>query len=80
MMMSPPRAFTELLDEVDAAYRDLRKLVIDVLPVGEPTMSHALTAVQQRAADRFDVAEHNLDDYRAAEHDDRWWTRPASGG
>jgi hypothetical protein len=55
-----------LFDEVDIAYQAMRKLVIDRLPPCTPLVASSLSAVQQRAVDRFGVAEHELAVYRSA--------------
>jgi hypothetical protein len=60
--------FGELLDAVDAAYRQMRVQVIDLLPPGVHPETAALSPEQQAAVQDFAVAEDRLRVYRSVRH------------
>jgi hypothetical protein len=57
------------LDETDAAYREVRRLVFDRIPTGEPLRRYRLSDVQWRAMERFERAERELAGYRTGSYE-----------
>jgi hypothetical protein len=68
-MKRSTQRLNSLLDELDAAYRSLRALVIDQVSPGMPLDAQPLSVTQRLVLDRFNRAERDLADYRAAVHD-----------
>jgi hypothetical protein len=76
--MTPAR-LEVFLDETDAAYREVRRLVFDRVPTGERLRRYRLSDVQWRAMDRLERAERELAGYRASRHESRSSNQSATG-
>jgi hypothetical protein len=75
--MTHPDKLIALIDECDVAYRAMRTLVIDRLPPGTSPDTTPLGIAQQMTVDRFQRAERELADYRAAMYESWAGLQPA---